>query len=595
MTDEKSSKLYSTRSPLRMASPGIAPHTSMAGEVSVENVPVTSVLSASHVHPVVIDHQMTSDEEALVALGYKQEFKREFGLISSFCVSFALLGLLPSIASTIYYGMGYAGTAGMVWGWLIAMIGIQAVANSMAELCSAMPTSGGLYYAAAVLAPPGWGPICAWIVGWSNWLCQVTSSPSIDYSLACMLLSMKTMNDPSYSASNYQIYLLTVGIMVTQSAISSLSTRFLAQFNTAGTAMNVVALFIALFIIVGADNRTSEGLPRYNSNHDVWSVIDNQTEWPNGIAILMSFISIIWTMSGYDAPFHLSEECSNANIASPRAIVMTSVLGGVFGWAFMLVLAYTVTDISAVLDDQLGQPFITYLTQCLSRRLVFFISALTMISSFFMGQASMVAASRVAYAYARDGCFPMSRIMATVNKWTGTPVNAVWFNTFIGCLLLLLIFAGEVAIGAIFSVGAIAAYVAFAIPIGLKVFVVGNNFRPGPWNLGRYSKPTGYIAVAFVLLMTPILCFPQYKGADNTPDAMNWTVVVYFGPMFIITAWYFIYARKFFKGPKVNLEHAIYSNPEDNTLEGVEVKLPGSTSSDTLPNKEIQRDPVHLG
>lgn len=37
-------------------------------------------------------------------------------------------------------GMGYAGTAGMVWGWIIAMVFIQCVAMAMAELCSAMPT-----------------------------------------------------------------------------------------------------------------------------------------------------------------------------------------------------------------------------------------------------------------------------------------------------------------------------------------------------------------------------------------------------------------------------------------------------------------------
>jgi amino acid transporter len=102
---------------------------------------------------------MDADERVIVALGYKQEFKREFSLWTTFCVSFAVLGLLPSFASTLYYGkfslqptcwlrfptnciqgMGYAGTAGMVWGWIVAMVFIQCVAMSMAELCSAMPT-----------------------------------------------------------------------------------------------------------------------------------------------------------------------------------------------------------------------------------------------------------------------------------------------------------------------------------------------------------------------------------------------------------------------------------------------------------------------
>jgi amino acid transporter len=121
----------------------------------VAEEPVTSVLDSRDV--LVYEEEQNEDDEVLAALGYKSEFKREFSLWTTFCVSFAVLGLLPSFASTLYYGMGYAGTAGMVWGWIIAMVFIQCVAMGMAELCSSMPTSGGLYYAAAVLAPPGWG------------------------------------------------------------------------------------------------------------------------------------------------------------------------------------------------------------------------------------------------------------------------------------------------------------------------------------------------------------------------------------------------------------------------------------------------------
>lgn len=123
---------------------------------SVAEEPVTSVLKGGDIPINDSGVEWSPDEEVLAALGYKAEFRREFSLWTTFCVSFAVLGLLPSFATTLYYGMGYAGTAGMTWGWLIAMVGIQSVASSMAELCSSMPTSGGLYYAAAVLAPPGW-------------------------------------------------------------------------------------------------------------------------------------------------------------------------------------------------------------------------------------------------------------------------------------------------------------------------------------------------------------------------------------------------------------------------------------------------------
>jgi len=81
---------------------------------SVADEPVTSVLKPGEVFfdPENPDHDWSQDEEVLAALGYKAEFKREFSLFTTFSVSFAVLGLLPSFASTLWYGMGYAGTAG---------------------------------------------------------------------------------------------------------------------------------------------------------------------------------------------------------------------------------------------------------------------------------------------------------------------------------------------------------------------------------------------------------------------------------------------------------------------------------------------------
>ena len=119
------------------------------------------------------------------------------------------------------------------------------------------------------------------------------------------------------------------------------------------------------------------------------------------------------------------------------------------------------------------------------------------------------------FAYARDDCFgPLSRITKKVNRTTRTPVNAVWFNTIVGIIMTLLIFGGELAVGALFSIAAIAAFVAFTLPIFIRVFFVGNRFRPGPWNLGKASIPIGVLACAFVALMIPILCLPSVTGSD---------------------------------------------------------------------------------
>ncbi|EIT74209.1 amino acid transporter [Aspergillus oryzae 100-8] len=492
--------------------------TTLKGSVyaDVDHDPVTTVLPNGDVP--YTDHAMDADERVIVALGYKQEFKREFSLWTTFCVSFAVLGLLPSFASTIYYGMGYAGTAGMVWGWIIAMVFIQCVAMSMAELCSAMPTSGGLYYAAAVLAPPGYGPFAAWITGWSNWIGQITAAPSVDFSLAAMILAAASIQNPDYVPTSWQTFLLTTLIMILHAAISSMPTKWVAQFNSWGSTFNMFAL-IAVIIAIPAGTKNE---PKFTPSKEVWGTITNLTDFPDGVAVLMTFVGVIWTMSGYDSPFHLSEECSNANIASPRAIVMTSGVGGLMGWFLQLVVAYTVLDIEAIIDSDLGQPWASYLLQVMPQK--------------------------------------------AVDSRTKTPVNAVIINAILGILMCLLILAGDVAIGALFSIGAIAQFVAFAIPICIRVFFVGNRFRRGPWHLGPFGPYIGATGVLFVLLMVPILCLPSVTGDDLTPDLMNWTCLVWGAPMLAVTIWWVVDAHKWFKGPKVNVEHAIHPVEEEEPV-----------------------------
>jgi amino acid transporter len=349
-----------------------------------------------------------------------------------------------------------------------------------------------------------------------------------------MILAAASITNPNYVPTNWQTYLLTVFIMLIHACISSMPTKWIAQFNSYGSTFNMIGLVVVIIMIPASvtdyvDPVSGDTFPKFLPSSQVWS-IQNGTEWPDGVAVLMSFIAIIWTMSGYDAPFHLSEECSNAAVASPRAIVMTAGTGGLFGWALQLVVAYTVQNIPDVIGSDLGQPWASYLVQVMPQKIALAVLALTIVCAFSMGQGCMVAASRVTFAYARDGCFPGSWWIKRVNKHTYTPVNAVWFNTTIGCCLLFLIFGGPIAIGAIFSVGAIAAYVAFTIPIFIKTFFVGNRFRRGPWHLGKFSKPIGICACSFILVMMPILCFPSVKNGDLTATLMNWTIVVYGGP-----------------------------------------------------------------
>ncbi|KAI0886173.1 amino acid transporter [Annulohypoxylon maeteangense] len=533
----------------------------------------------------VPDHlaEMSEDEAALAALGYKQEFKREFSAWTTFAVSFAVMGLLPSIATTMVYGLGYAGPAANTWGWLLSVFFILCVACSMAELASSMPTSGGLYYAAAVLAGPKYGPFAAWITGWSNWLVQVTGAPSVDYGCAAMILAAASIVNPDYVPTKYQTFLLTVLIMLTHAGISSMPTLWIANFNSVGTVINLLCLLVVIIIIPTA----TMGDPKFQPNEWAWG-IQNGTDWPDGVAVLMSFLSIIWTMSGYDASFHLSEECSNASIATPRSIVMTAASGSILGFTLNTLIAYTVKDVGAIINSDLGQPFAAYVTQVLPRNVALAVLAMTLVCAFSMGQGCMVAASRVCFAYARDDCFGVvSRPLKQVNRYTLTPVNAVWFNTSIGILLLFLIF-GDTAIDAIFSIGAIASYIAFTTPIFLKIVFVGNKFRRGPWHLGAFSLPSGIAACVFVVVMMPILCFPSTRGDNLSADSMNWTCLVYGAPMGFVVVWFFVDAHKWFKGPKVNIEHHML-HQQLIGVEGVNASKGSDASSKNSKDADVER------
>jgi amino acid transporter len=404
-----------------------------------------------------------------------------------------------------------------------------------------------------------------------------------------MILAAVSINSPDYVPTTWQTFLLTTLIMILHAGISSMPTKRVAQFNSWGSTFNFIAL-IAVLILIPANTKNS---PKFNSNKEVWGHISNMTDFPDGVAVLMTFVGVIWTMSGYDSPFHLSEECSNANIASPRAIVLTSGVGGLIGWFLQLVVAYTVLDIEGVIDSELGQPWASYLLQVMPQKTAMAILALTIVCGFSMGQGCMVAASRVTYAYARDDCFPLSKYWKQVNSSTHTPVNAVILNAVLGILMCLLILAGEVAIGALFSIGAIAQFFAFAIPITIRVFFVGNRFRKGPWHLGPFGPYIGGIGVSFVFLMVPILCLPSSTGSDLTPDMMNWTCLVWGAPMLAVTIWWVVDAHHWFTGPVVNVEHAIYAVEQEPVIsEGIEPEPQGPETNDLLRKSDHPDNPI---
>jgi amino acid transporter len=133
-------------------------------------------------------------------------------------------------------------------------------------------------------------------------------------------------------------------LLVFEALITMNSTKLLAHLNVVSSIVNILVILLFVFWMPFGSINT----PKTNPNNVVWTSdgFFNRTDWPIGFSCMMGMIAVILTIAGFDAPFHLSEECSNANIAAPRAIVMTAQLGWWIGWLITLVVAYTVVSLS---------------------------------------------------------------------------------------------------------------------------------------------------------------------------------------------------------------------------------------------------------
>lgn len=134
------------------------------------------------------------------------------------------------------------------------------------------------------------------MTGWSNWLAQVTGAPSVDYPMAEMILACASVSNPGYVPQNWQVWLLTTLILLIHGCISSMPTRWIANFNSVGSTFNIIALCIVIILIPSATNRESQGLPRFTPASVVWNNFYEGTDFPRGVSILMTFVAVIWTM-----------------------------------------------------------------------------------------------------------------------------------------------------------------------------------------------------------------------------------------------------------------------------------------------------------
>jgi len=254
----------------------------------------------------------------------------------------------------------------------------------------------------------------------------------------------------------------------------------------------------------------------------------------------------MWTLTGYDSAAHVSEETTNAAFAAPIAIIAGVGCTAGLGWLLLIAASFATISVPDILLSHLPLPMGQLFLTVLGKRGMLALWSFIIVVQFVTGAAQGVDASRVVYAFARDGALPASTLWRRINLRTQTPVNAVWFVMFWSAIAGLLGFS-EAALASLAGASVIGLYLSYVIPIYLRITSGREKFQPGPFNLGRWSGVVGSIACAWVTFICVLLMFPPTSKPDS--QTMNYAVAIIMGIVLLAGGWWIVSARTWFKGP----------------------------------------------
>ncbi|CAG8972645.1 hypothetical protein HYALB_00011384 [Hymenoscyphus albidus] len=485
-----------------------------------------------------------SDADAQLAaqFGYKPVFKREFGYLSTFSFAVSISGLFSTIMTTFVYPISAGGSAAAVWCWLISGAGCMCIALSVAELVSAYPTSGGLYFTISRLAPKEWVPSLSWVTGWINLLGQVAGVASSEYGAAQMLLAAVSMG----SDFDYEITTnTTIGVMaaltVLTGLVNSMSTYWMEKMTKGYVIFHVLVLVSCSIAL----------LAKTENKHDakyVFTNVESTSGWtPVGFSFLFGFLSVSWTMTDYDATAHITEEISQPEVKAPWAISMAMLFTYLAGFLFNIVLCFCMGDPNEILASPLAQPVAQLYYNSLGKSGGIFFTVCGFIIIKFVCFTAMQALGRTVFAFSRDRLLPASSVWTQINTFTGTPLYAVWTSVFF-CILINLIGLGSyAAIAGVFNICAIALDWSYIIPIVCKLAF--GKFEPGPWHMGKYSVFVNGWCCIWTLFVTIIFLLPTVRPV--AADTMNYASVFLVFILFCSAVFWYISGKKYYTGPIV--------------------------------------------
>ncbi|MCW2794799.1 amino acid permease [Nocardioides sp.] len=523
---------------------------------------------------------LSEDDALLAKLGYKQELSRSWSGFSNFAISFSIISILAGCFTTFGQAWSNGGPIAITWGWPVISVFILIIGFTMSELVSAYPTSGGIYWWASKLG----GPAAGFYTGWLNLIGLIAVTASVAYGAANFVDIFFGLLSKSWAAhySLQRVFIEFVVILVLAALANIFSSHLLAVVNNISVWWHVAgATLIIVVLIVVPDHHQSVGWvlsERINNSGYDGGANSGVMFW--FLVLPLGFLLTQYTITGFDASAHLSEETEAASDAAAKGIWRSILYSAIGGWILLLALLFAVKDQQLVTDGinvgLYGSDVI--LNQALGKSWHTIVIGISAAGQLFCTTACLTSASRMTFAFSRDGAIPGSKIWSKVSA-TRVPANAVMFVAVIAGLITLPALI-EVNFGtadapiilptafyAVVSVAVIGLYLAFAIPIFLR-WKHGDKFEAGAWNNGKKYKWMNLVAVIEIVVICIYFILPLYPSGWPGNAGFAWKFVNYAplltgGVILAVTIWWFASARKWFTGPKHTIDEAVIKAFDD--------------------------------
>jgi amino acid transporter len=510
-----------------------------------------------------------SDEQELAELGYKQELSRAWSGFTNFAISFTIISVLAGTWTTFGTAWNNGGPVGISWGWPIICALVLTVAVSMSELTSAYPTAGGPYWWAAKLGGASW----SWFTGWFNIVGLVGIVASVGYGAAIFanvtlgvygvdVFGADFGDTEHVLAEQFVVFLIILTLYV---LVNVFGDRLLATANNISVGWHVggVALILLLLVLVPSDHQDVDFVftEKLNLVGFGEGSVTSGAFW--FLVLPLGFLLTMYTQTGYDASAHTAEETRGASVAAAKGVWRAVFWSGVFGWIVLLALLFAATDVEAV--NASGGASQTIVTSALADDMwaAKLILIIVTVGQLFCGAACLTSGSRTWYAFSRDRAIPGWWLFRRLNR-DKVPSYAV-LAVAVAALIITIpaLWSTDAAptypwaFFAVVGICTVGLYIAYTIPIYLRLRK-GDDFEPGPWNLGRKYRWINRIAIVWVSITVVIFFLPF--GPASVPwfdefdlPAFNYTpaVLVVF---LIVAIWWAVSAKDKYTGPVRTLE-----------------------------------------